>query len=125
MSTSAIQRMYEQLTGIRAEVREIATLGSEHPQARPTFARFGTELGKVLRYTCLEFSPERIVVGGGISRSAGLFLPSAENELVDTGMQLRVSELFERAPLIGAGVSWKQKEMAETKPSKREPTSVA
>jgi hypothetical protein len=40
-------------------------------------------------------------------------------------MQLRVSELFERAPLIGAGVSWKQRDMAETNPPKREPTSVA
>jgi glucokinase len=125
ISTSAIQRMYEQLTGIRAEVRDIATAGSEHPQVRQTFERFGTELGKVLRSTCLEFGPERIVIGGGISRSAGLFLPSAENELVDTGIQLRVSELFERAPLIGAGVSWTQKDTEETKPPKREPTSVA
>jgi glucokinase len=125
ISTSAIQRMYERLTGMRAEVRQIASLGSEHPQVRPTFERFGTELGKVLRCTCLEFGPERIVVGGGISRSARLFLPSAENELADTGMQLRVSELFERAPLIGAGVSWKQRDMAETNPPKREPTSVA
>jgi hypothetical protein len=44
---------------------------------------------------------------------------------VNPGIQLRISELFERAPLIGAGVSWKQKDLPETKPPKREPTSVA
>jgi len=46
-------------------------------------------------------------LGGGISRAAGLFLASAENELADLEIHLRVSDLLERAPLIGAGVNWK------------------
>jgi hypothetical protein len=49
------------------------------------------------------------VLGGGISRAAGLFLPAAERELVDLNIQLRVSDLLERATLIGAGVNWKSR----------------
>ena len=107
ISTRSIQRRYEDLTGIRAEVRDIAALGIENPQVRQTFAAFGKELGEVLRNTCLEFAPQRILLSGGISRAAGLFLAAAEKELNDPGVHLQVSNLFERAPLIGAGVSWK------------------
>jgi glucokinase len=106
ISTRSLQRTYEQLTGIRSEVRDIAALGVQHPHSRETFEAFGKELGSVLRDTCLEFAPQRIVLGGGISRAADLFLPAAERELADPATQLRVSDLFERAPLIGAGVSW-------------------
>jgi hypothetical protein len=38
-------------------------------------------------------------------------LPAAQKELSDISIQLRVSDLFERAPLIGAGISWTQKNM--------------
>ncbi len=125
ISTRAIQRLYQELTGSRAEVHEVAELAVQNPQARQTFARFGRDLGKVLRQACLEFGPQRIVFGGGISRAAALFLPAAETELNDSNIQLRVSDLVERAPLIGAGVSWKQKYMAGRKQPKREPTGVA
>jgi glucokinase len=124
ISTRAIQRMYAQLTGSRAEVHEIASLAGDHPQARETFECFGKDLGKVLRHICLEFAPERIVFGGGISRAAGLFLQAAERELADFSVQLRVSDLFERAPLIGAGVSWQQKDVAGRRQPEREPTGI-
>jgi predicted NBD/HSP70 family sugar kinase len=75
-------------------------------EAQQTFERFGTELGKVLRQTCLAFAPDRIVLGGGIARAAAHFLAHAREALADTPTELLVSELFERAPLIGAGVSW-------------------
>ena len=106
ISTRSIRRRYEQLAGKRVEVREIANLGFEHAPTRQTFEDFGSELGNVLRNICLEFAPRRIVLGGGISRAAPLFLPAAEKELAHPGIQLRVSDLFERAPLIGAGVRW-------------------
>jgi glucokinase len=107
VSTRSIQRRYEQLTGKCAEVRDIAALGINDPNVRQTFEAFGKELGKVLRHTCVEFAPQRIVLGGGISRAAALFLAAAEKELADLDIHLRVSDLLERAPLIGAGVSWK------------------
>jgi glucokinase len=124
ISTRSIQRRYEQLTGIRAEVRDIAALAIEQRQARQTFEAFGKELGEVLRDTCLEFRPQRIVLGGGISRAAALFLPAAEKELANPAIQLRVSNLFERAPLIGAGVSWKSNYQTIIAP-KPQPSRVA
>jgi glucokinase len=123
ISTRSIQRRYEQLTGICAEVRDIAALGIENPRVRQTFEAFGKELGEVLRNTCVEFAPQRIVLGGGISRAAELFLAAAEKELADPDIQFRVTNLFERAPLIGAGVSWTRNYVSE-KVHQSEPTRV-
>jgi glucokinase len=109
ISTRSIQKRYEQLTGTCAEVRDIAVLGINDPNVRQTFEAFGKELGEVLRHTCAEFAPQRIVLGGGISRAAGLFLVAAAKELADLDIHLRVSDLLERAPLIGAGVNWKSR----------------
>jgi glucokinase len=109
ISTLAIQRIFEQLTGKNSEVRDIAASAVQQREAQQTFERFGTELGKVLRQTCAAFAPDRIVVGGGIARAAGHFLARAQEELGDLQARLVVSELFERAPLIGAGVSWVQR----------------
>ncbi len=108
VSTVAIQRLYEQETGAWADVQDIAGSSMENIEARRTFEQFGKELGNVLHHTCHAFGPERIVLGGGIARAAALFLPSAEQALADTTVQLRVSQLGERAALLGAGVNWVQ-----------------
>jgi glucokinase len=123
ISTRSIRRRYEELTGRRAEVRDIADLGMEDPKARQIFEDFGKELGSVLLDICHEFAPQRIILGGGISRAAQLFLPAAEKELADPAIQLRVSDLFERAPLIGAGVSW-MRNHSDPKSLKPEPRTV-
>jgi glucokinase len=109
VSTVAIQQIFERLAGQKAEVREIAEATSRMPEARQTFDLFGSELGKILNLTCCAFAPERIVLGGGVSRAAAFFLPALKKELTDFPCELRVSELFERAPLIGAGFSWARK----------------
>lgn len=116
ISTPAIQRIYEKNGGSRMAVCDIAHRASHEPQARHTFELFGSELGKVLRHISIEFGPERIVLGGGISRAAEFFLPSAEKELADVAIPLKISELFEQAALIGAGVAWMQKYMPERIP---------
>ncbi|HYW38738.1 MAG TPA: ROK family protein [Terriglobales bacterium] len=113
ISTRAIQSRYEQLTGTRAEVRDIALLGSGHPDAQKTFAGFGRELGRVLRRTCLAFAPERVIIGGGISQAASLFQRATQEELGDFRVELSVSELLDSAPLIGAGISWMQRNTPE------------
>jgi len=106
VSMAAIQDMYKEKTGQWEEVEVIANHSQTNLAARQTFEQFGKELGRVLRATCTGFEPERIILGGGISRSASLFLPSAEQELLGLGMQVCVSELGERAPLIGAAADW-------------------
>jgi glucokinase len=109
ISTPAIQNIFQQLTGKASTVCDIASSTSHRQEARQTFERFGTELGKVLRQTCLPFAPDRIVLGGGIAHAAAHFLARAREELADCDVQLAVSQLFARAPLIGAGVSWLQR----------------
>jgi glucokinase len=106
VSTSAIQENYKLRTGIWEEVQVIANRSETDLEARKTFEQFGKELGKVLQATCGGFAPERIILGGGISRSAALFLPMAELELVGLGIELCVSQLGERAALTGAAVDW-------------------
>jgi glucokinase len=109
VSTLAIQGNYRLRTGIEEEVQEIANQSDTNVEARMTFEHFGCELGSVLRATCAQFKPERIILGGGISRSAALFLPAAEKELYGLGMTVCVSQLGERAALVGAGVHWIKK----------------
>lgn len=109
VSASAIQELYKLRTGRSEEVQTIANQSKSNPEARETFEQFGWELGKVLRLTCAKFEPQRIVLGGGISRSSSLFLPSAGQELAGLGIELCVSQLGESAALIGAAVDWMKK----------------
>jgi glucokinase len=108
--TVAIQRLHLERTGVQAEVREIAMAAAEGDlAARKTFEQFGVQLGRLLRFTTAEFGPQRIVVGGGIARSSALFFPAAQRELADLNIDLRVSQLSDRAPLIGAAMSWRER----------------
>jgi len=108
VGTGAIQRKYQQLTGISASARDIASVAKGNTAARTTFDWFGRELGHVIRHTCLGFAPERIIVGGKISQAANLFLNSTREELSGLGIQLRGCRLLDIAPLVGAGMDWKQ-----------------
>jgi len=107
ISTRALQRTYQERTGKEREVASIAhyAAGGE-VAASDVFAEFGTHLGQVLRRLMTDFAPDVVVLGGGISRSAHLFLPTATNELKGLNIQLRVSKLGDDAPLVGAGVAW-------------------
>ncbi|HEY6491347.1 MAG: ROK family protein [Terracidiphilus sp.] len=106
ISTRALKKNYRQATGRDREVADIAAGASGDPVAEEVFAHFGADLGRVLRTLFAEFAPEIVVLGGGIARSAQLFLPAAENALQGFPVQLRVSSLGDRAPLIGACVDW-------------------
>jgi glucokinase len=109
VSAWAIQEQYKARTGALEEVQKIANQSKSNPEARKTFEQFGWGLGKVLRLTCAKFEPQRIILGGGISRSSSLFLPSAGQELAGLGIELCVSQLGDRAALIGAAVDWMRK----------------
>jgi glucokinase len=106
ISTRAIKGRYRELTGTDREVAQIAAAAPGDPVAVQVFAEFGRNLGTVLRELMGEFDPEVVVFGGGIARSATLFLPAVLSALQGLRMQPRISSLGERAPLLGAGVSW-------------------
>jgi predicted NBD/HSP70 family sugar kinase len=66
----------------------------------------GTKLGIALKQLLEDFAPDAVVLGGGIARSAHLFLPAAKAALKGTSFDLRIAELGDNAPLAGAGVAW-------------------
>jgi glucokinase len=106
LSTRAIQREYEHRTGVIPEVARIAAAAGDDPNAEAVFTDFGHHLGVALRTILAQFAPQVVVLGGGISRSAHLFLPAAQSHLADLGVQLVVSALKDNAPLVGAAVEW-------------------
>ncbi len=107
VSTRAIQSSYRERAGQDREVASIAhyAAGGDHA-ASEVFAIFGKNLGLALRRLFSEFAPDVIVLGGGISRSSNLFMHEAAAELEGLNIQLRVTELGDNAPLVGAGVAW-------------------
>jgi glucokinase len=106
LSTRAIQGNYKNRTGKLLQVREIADLAAKDQIAVEVFAEFGRHLGVALRKLLTPFAPQVIVIGGGIARSPHLFLPAAQRELEGLSLDLKISELFDRAALVGAGVAW-------------------
>lgn len=111
ISTRAIQQIYRKRTGQEREVAAIAASAANDPVAAETFTEFGRNLGVALRAVLSTFAPRVIVLGGGIARSANLFLAAAQDEVGDLA-ELRVSALGDHAPLVGAGAAWFQKSNA-------------
>jgi len=116
ISTRAIQRSYMERTGQEREVASIAHYAAGgDPAASEIFEEFGSHLGQVLRKLLTGFAPQIVVLGGGISRSANLFMSTAIKELESMDVQLRISQLGDNAPLAGAGVAWFSRSSASGK----------
>ena len=110
ISTRAIRQSYQSRTGEDRDVAAIAASAAQDAVAAEVFTDFGRTMGAALRTVLAAFGPQVIVLGGGISRSAQLFLPAAQAELDALSVELRVSSLGEIAPLVGAGAAWFQAE---------------
>ncbi len=107
ISTRALQKAYKERRGQEREVASIAhyAVGGE-PEATEVFEQFGKTLGIAIRRLLADFAPDVVVLGGGISRSADLFLDAVKSELKDTTIEVRIATLGDNAPLAGAGVAW-------------------
>lgn len=114
ISTRAIRKSYQLRTGDDPEVADIAASAAQDAIAVEVFSDFGRTLGTALRSVLAAFGPQVIVLGGGISRSAQLFLQAAQTELDSPRIELRVSSLGEIAPLVGAGAAWFQTEYCDS-----------
>jgi len=107
ISTRALQRSYKERTGQHREVASIAHYANGgEVTACEVFEEFGSNLGLALLHLLTEFNPNVVVIGGGISRSANLFMPDAVRALDGLNVELRVAKLQDNAPLVGAGVKW-------------------
>jgi glucokinase len=106
LSTRAIQGNYQKRTGKLLDVAKIAAKTADDADAAAVFAEFGRHLGLAMSMKLSEFAPDVVVIGGGISRSAHLFLPAALDELKGLSLQLRVSRHLDHAALAGAAREW-------------------
>ncbi len=108
ISTRAIKGEYLARTGRNLEVSAIAAAAAADADARAVFDNFGLHLGQVLRDVIAPFHPEMVVIGGGIARSASLFLPAAEAQITGLGFHVVQSALWDQAPLVGAAHFWRE-----------------
>lgn len=94
------------------EMAQLARAGDA--QAIAFWENYGRDLGVGLASLVYVLTPEAIVLGGGISASADLFLPATEDELCQRvmpaareGLQVRVAELGNQAGMVGAArLAW-------------------
>ena len=107
ISTRGLQRSYKGRTGQQREVASIAHYANGgEVTACEVFEEFGSNLGLALLHLLSEFKPNVVVLGGGIARSANLFMPDAIRALDGLDVEIRVSKLGDNAPLVGAGFAW-------------------
>ena len=106
VSSRAIQNCYKCRTGATRRAAELAASVADDSAAREAFVEFGHHLGRALRCFLTAFAPDVVVLGGGISHSARLFVPAAESELRGLNFALLISARLERTALVGAAVSW-------------------
>jgi len=101
VSTRAIAGAYSSRAGKSITVAEIAAAAPHDPDAQQAFAEFGRHLGQVIGSLLADFHADVVVLGGGISRSSSLFLPFTRAGIADPALQIHVSQLLDRAPLVG------------------------
>jgi glucokinase len=72
--------------------------------AGQVFSEFGKTLGELLSFYVIRLQCNGVVLGGKISRASEMFLPSTKVYLERFGypLEIRISELEEKAALIGA-----------------------
>jgi glucokinase len=108
ISTRAVKAEYLARTGKELEVKQIAAAAPADPCAREVFEKLGCDLGHVIRDVIVPFQPEVVVVGGGIARSAHLFLAVTQRSLSDLELRVVPSLLFDQANLVGAAAYWRE-----------------
>ncbi|MEO0378544.1 MAG: ROK family protein [Cyanobacteria bacterium P01_A01_bin.17] len=111
VSATAIRRR----TG--TEPHELAKRAREGEEDAIAFwHQYGRDLGAGLASLIYVLTPEAIVIGGGVSASADLFLPTTEHEIERRvqpasreGLVLKKAELGNRAGMVGAArLAWQR-----------------
>jgi len=99
-------RKWQILTGQSiVNVKKIAELARTGNQtARDIFDAFADNLAAFIAPWIERFRPDTIVLGGNISKAADLFLDRLITG-IGTEVRIRVSELWDEAPIIGAAMS--------------------
>ncbi len=104
-STRGLVNRYKEKTGKSVKgVKDIALAAKYDEIATGLFIDFGSKLVDLLKSWIRIFGIDTLVIGGNISLSSKLFLPSLQNELEKENLLVKVeiSELKETAAIIGS-----------------------
>lgn len=100
---------YAELSGKNINgVKRLAEIVSQDDFARLVFKEFGENLAYFIQGFAIEESAEIVVLGGNISKTYNLFIPSLQHTLksLDTHVPVMLTKLGETATLIGAADIW-------------------
>ncbi|MDR1223943.1 MAG: ROK family protein [Tannerella sp.] len=125
-STRRFVRAWQEKTGEEISgVKDIAgyALQGNRP-AKDVFDEFSSDLSDFLAPWLRQFNPDTLVIGGSIAKASPLFLPDLVSKLGKeniTMVDVRISSLWDHAPLIGAAMYARQKsiEKTENKPFRK------
>lgn len=96
-------------------VKDLLSPDFDRAIAEEVFFRFGETLGEFLSFYVIRLQCQGVVLGGKIVRAADLFLPSTKSYLkkLDYPIEIRISELEDKAALIGACLPFISKSQTE------------
>ncbi|GHV22072.1 transcriptional regulator [Clostridia bacterium] len=108
-STRWFVRRWKEATGENGkDVKTIAQKAlAGNQQALVVFDEFAENLAEFMFPWLLDFQADTLVIGGNIAKASGLFLQKLTDKLHRKGLadiQIRTSELWDKAPLIGAAM---------------------
>lgn len=105
LGTGWIRRVTEEKLGLKISgLKDLLSGDFDSEPVEGILAEFGGTLGEFLSPYIVSMNCQGIVIGGKIARAANRFLPYTHAYLDSVGspIQIRISELEERAAMIGA-----------------------
>ncbi len=104
ISTRSLLACYREAGGTVESVKEIALRAPANPLATRVHRELGHSLGLGLAHHLAEFAPESLLLGGGITGSSPLFLPSMLKSLGTLTTEVTLFRFGSAAPLVGAAM---------------------
>lgn len=99
----ALESAYFGICGEMKRGEEIAAIARQSDKvALGVFRSFGRHLGRLLRWLSDILDPDLLVLGGSVAKSADLFLKELIGVSALPEKKIRVSQLGDLAPLLGA-----------------------
>lgn len=98
---------------------------SNDPDALGVFREFSIELADFMSIWFRSFQPDSMAIGGNISKAYDIFLPDFLQRIKENScgnIDIRIAELGERAPLVGAAMSVKMQNNTNMETTKRKTT---
>lgn len=106
ISTRWFLKRYKELTG--KEIKNVEELlGTECSDTKnQLFDEFATNLASFLNDFIADEQPQVLIIGGNIAKTWDFFIDQLEERIVDKSVEIRRTEMWEDAALVGAACTW-------------------